>query len=130
LIEISHISDIRNEVFGPVLHLRKFKSSELNEVIEEINSTGFGLTFGIQTRIEERIHSVSSAVNVGNIYANRTTIGAQVGCQPFGGEGRSGTGFKAGGPYYLLRFCSERVLTINTAAIGGNLDLLNGSSYQ
>lgn len=124
IFEISHISDLEKENFGPMLHLRKFKANEFEQVVTEINSTGYGLTFGLQTRIEERINHISSLAAVGNFYANRTMIGAQVGTHPFGGEGNSGTGFKAGGPNYLLRFVYERVKTINTAAIGGNLELL------
>lgn len=124
IFEISHISDLEKENFGPMLHLRKFKADGFESVIAEINSTGYGLTFGLQTRIEERIDQVASLAAAGNFYANRTMIGAQVGTHPFGGEGNSGTGFKAGGPNYLLRFVHERVKTVNKAAIGGNLELL------
>ncbi|MCE2992289.1 MAG: bifunctional proline dehydrogenase/L-glutamate gamma-semialdehyde dehydrogenase PutA [Candidatus Jidaibacter sp.] len=124
IISIRGISDLMQENFGPVLHIIRYKAKELNGVIAEINATGYGLTFGLQTRIEERIQQVASKVHAGNFYANRTIIGAMVGTQPFGGENNSGTGFKAGGPYYLFKFMNERVVTINTTAIGGNLDLL------
>jgi RHH-type proline utilization regulon transcriptional repressor/proline dehydrogenase/delta 1-pyrroline-5-carboxylate dehydrogenase len=124
IIEIDHISRIDKENFGPVLHLRRYKASELENVIDEINSTNFGLTFGIQTRIADKITDVASKIHAGNLYANRTIIGAQVGAHPFGGENNSGTGFKAGGPHYLYRFMNERALIINTTAIGGNIELL------
>lgn len=128
IIEISHISDLKKENFGPILHLRRFKSSQLDAAITEVNSTNFGLTFGIQTRIESKIHSIANKISAGNIYANRTIIGAQVGTHPFGGENNSGTGFKAGGPNYLSKFMNERALIINTTAIGGNLELLKTAS--
>ncbi len=124
IIKINHISDLKQENFGPILHVISFKSEELDQIIDQINSSGFGLTCGIQTRIEERIDYVASKMKVGNFYANRSIIGAQVGTHPFGGEGNSGTGFKAGGPHYLMRFMTERVKTVNTAAIGGNIELL------
>lgn len=125
ILKINSISDIKQENFGAILHIIPFKAKNIEKTIEEINSTGFGLTFGVQSRIEEKIHFVAGKIRAGNIYANRTTIGAQVGTHPFGGENLSGTGFKAGGPHYLLRFLVERTLTINTTAIGGNIDLLN-----
>lgn len=124
IIQINHIRDLKQENFGPILHVISFKSEQLDQVIADINSTNFGLTFGIQTRIEERIDYIAKKIKVGNLYANRSIIGAQVSTHPFGGEGNSGTGFKAGGPHYLLRFMTERVKTINTAAIGGNIELL------
>lgn len=125
IIKIENINDIGGEVFGPILHVKTFKSTELDAVIDEINSTGFGLTFGVHSRIESKIEKIQSAINAGNIYVNRSTIGAQVETQPFGGEGLSGTGFKAGGPHYLLKFCTERVVCNNTAAVGGNIDLMS-----
>lgn len=121
---ISSIAVLKEEVFGPVLHIVRYKAKDLDKVIEQINSSGFGLTFGIQSRIDEKIHYLSARVKAGNIYVNRNMIGAVVGVQPFGGEGLSGTGPKAGGPHYLSRFCVERTVTVNTAAVGGNLDLL------
>lgn len=124
IIKISSINDLVCENFGPVLHVISYKSNDLDMIIEEINQYGFGLTFGIQSRIESKIEYISKKIKVGNIYANRSIIGAQVESQPFGGEGLSGTGFKAGGPHYLLRFVTERVTTINLTAIGGNIDLL------
>ncbi len=122
--EINSIADLSEEVFGPVLHIIRYKHSKLKNVIAEINSTGFGLTFGMHSRIDRKILDVSRKVRAGNHYINRNMIGAVVGVQPFGGEGLSGTGPKAGGPHYLYRFASERVETINTAAIGGDIELL------
>lgn len=124
IVKINKIQDLAQENFGPILHVISYKAKNLDMVIEEINQTGYGLTFGLQTRLESRIHKVASQIKVGNFYANRTMIGAQVGTHPFGGENNSGTGFKAGGPYYLLKFLTERIKTINTTAIGGNLQLL------
>jgi RHH-type proline utilization regulon transcriptional repressor/proline dehydrogenase/delta 1-pyrroline-5-carboxylate dehydrogenase len=125
MFEIKSISELPQEVFGPVLHVIRYKASELEKVCDEINSTGYGLTFGLQSRIEDHVDLVKERIHAGNIYVNRSMIGATVGVQPFGGEGLSGTGPKAGGPHYLLRFVTERTHTINTAAIGGNLELLS-----
>jgi RHH-type proline utilization regulon transcriptional repressor/proline dehydrogenase/delta 1-pyrroline-5-carboxylate dehydrogenase len=113
------------EVFGPVLHLIRFQGSTLDSVIERINGMGYGLTLGIHSRIQRTIDRIVSRARVGNIYVNRNQIGAVVGVQPFGGEGLSGTGPKVGGPHYLLRFATERTISINTAAIGGNAALLS-----
>ena len=124
IIEVNSIKDIPDEKFGPILHVAKYKSEKLDDVIKEINDYGFGLTFGIHSRIESRIEYIRSRIKAGNIYANRSIVGAKVESQPFGGENRSGTGFKAGGPHYLLRFMLERTMSINTTAIGGNIDLL------
>ncbi|PID35844.1 MAG: bifunctional proline dehydrogenase/L-glutamate gamma-semialdehyde dehydrogenase [Rhodobacterales bacterium] len=104
LIRIDGIGDLEREVFGPVLHLATFRSDQLDEVIDAINTTGYGLTFGLQTRIDDRVQHVADRIHAGNIYVNRNQIGAIVGSQPFGGEGLSGTGPKAGGPLYLSRF--------------------------
>ena len=104
VIAINGIGDLTEEVFGPVLHVAQFKSDELDQVIDDINASGFGLTFGIHTRIDDRVTDVTGKLNVGNIYVNRNQIGAVVGSQPFGGEGLSGTGPKAGGPNYVKRF--------------------------
>lgn len=104
LLSISGIGDLSEEVFGPVLHVATFKAAQLDRVIEAVNGTGFGLTFGLHTRIDDRVQEVTSAVKVGNAYVNRNQIGAVVGSQPFGGEGLSGTGPKAGGPHYLDAF--------------------------
>lgn len=106
LIEITGIGDLEQEIFGPVLHVARFKSQDLDRVIGDINATGYGLTFGLHTRIDDRVQHVCDAVHAGNIYVNRNQIGAIVGSQPFGGEGLSGTGPKAGGPNYLARFCA------------------------
>jgi RHH-type transcriptional regulator, proline utilization regulon repressor / proline dehydrogenase / delta 1-pyrroline-5-carboxylate dehydrogenase len=96
-------------------------------VVRQINALGYGLTFGVQTRIDGRAQQLAHAARVGNVYVNRNMIGAVVGVQPFGGEGLSGTGPKAGGPHYLYRFCAEQTVTVNTAAAGGNVALLAGS---
>ncbi|HYN00423.1 MAG TPA: aldehyde dehydrogenase family protein, partial [Aestuariivirgaceae bacterium] len=96
----------------------------LDQVIAAINQTGYGLTLGIHSRIEETIEEIRSQVRAGNVYVNRNIIGAVVGVQPFGGEGLSGTGPKAGGPNYLVRFALEKSVSVNTAAIGGNASLL------
>ena len=106
LIEIPGIKALQQEVFGPVLHVVRFKASEIDQVIADINATGYGLTFGLHTRIDDRVQHITEAVHAGNIYVNRNQIGAIVGSQPFGGEGLSGTGPKAGGPNYMARFCA------------------------
>jgi RHH-type proline utilization regulon transcriptional repressor/proline dehydrogenase/delta 1-pyrroline-5-carboxylate dehydrogenase len=126
IIEIDSINDVPDEKFGPILHVIKYKSTKLDDIIAEINNYGFGLTFGIHTRIEEKIEYIRSKIKAGNIYANRSIVGAKVESQPFGGENKSGTGFKAGGPNYLLRFMLERTTSVNLTAIGGNIDLLKG----
>lgn len=128
IIEINSINDLQKENFGPILHICKYKLSDLDNVIEEINNYGYGLTFGIQSRIDSRIKYISTAMNMGNIYINRSIIGAQVESHPFGGENKSGTGFKAGGPHYLLRFMTERSVSINLTAVGGNVELLSQES--
>ena len=104
LIKVGGIADMEREIFGPVLHIATFKSKDIDKIIDAINSTGYGLTFGLQTRIDDRVQHVSDRIEAGNIYVNRNQIGAIVGSQPFGGEGLSGTGPKAGGPNYLARF--------------------------
>jgi RHH-type proline utilization regulon transcriptional repressor/proline dehydrogenase/delta 1-pyrroline-5-carboxylate dehydrogenase len=124
LFEIAHINDIGPEQFGPILHVIRYDDTKLDSVIDEINSTGYGLTFGLHSRIVQTQDAIISRIKAGNCYINRNMIGATVGVQPFGGEGLSGTGPKAGGPHYLLRFIAERTVTVNTTAIGGNLDLL------
>ncbi|MBO9451482.1 bifunctional proline dehydrogenase/L-glutamate gamma-semialdehyde dehydrogenase PutA [Tropicibacter sp. R16_0] len=106
LIKVSGIGDLEREVFGPVLHVARFKAQDLDRVIDDINATGYGLTFGLHTRIDDRVQHVTDAIHAGNIYVNRNQIGAIVGSQPFGGEGLSGTGPKAGGPNYMTRFCA------------------------
>jgi len=123
--EIPSLSMLTQEVFGPVLHVIRYSANQLDAVINAINSTHYGLTLGIHSRIEEKADYIQRQAHVGNIYVNRNMIGASVGVQPFGGEGLSGTGPKAGGPHYLYRFCTERVLTTNCSAIGGNTRLLS-----
>ena len=115
----------RTEVFGPILHVAVYRQNELASVLEWIRATGYGLTLGIHSRIQGFVDEVVRAAHVGTIYVNRSMIGAVVGVQPFGGEGLSGTGPKAGGPHYLLRFATERTLSVNTAAVGGVTELLN-----
>jgi RHH-type transcriptional regulator, proline utilization regulon repressor / proline dehydrogenase / delta 1-pyrroline-5-carboxylate dehydrogenase len=122
--ELSSLSQLTREVFGPVLHVLRFEASELDRTIDAINATGYGLTLGIHSRIDSTIEKIARRVRAGNCYVNRSMIGAVVGVQPFGGEGLSGTGPKAGGPHYLLRFANERTLTVNTTAAGGNASLL------
>ncbi|MFK8013091.1 MAG: bifunctional proline dehydrogenase/L-glutamate gamma-semialdehyde dehydrogenase PutA [Marinicellaceae bacterium] len=122
--EIQSLKLLKEEVFGPFLHVIRYKAKDLDRVINEINETGYGLTFGIHSRINETIEYVSSRIRVGNCYINRSTIGAVVGVHPFGGMGLSGTGPKAGGPAYLESFVTEKTITNNIAAVGGNADLL------
>src|SRR5258706_588912 len=125
--EIGSIREIPGERFGPILHIVRFALDDLDRVIEEINAMGYGLTMGVHTRVDSRAEHIRARSAVGNLYVNRNMIGAVVGVQPFGGEGLSGTGPKAGGPNYLVRFTTERVFTVNTAAAGGDLGLLTGS---
>ena len=123
--ELADLSLLEREVFGPVLHVIRFAGKELDQVLDSINSTGYGLTLGIHTRIEEKARYITERVRVGNSYINRAMTGAVVGVQPFGGEGLSGTGPKAGGPHYLLRLVTERTLSIDTTAAGGNATLMS-----
>ena len=122
-IEVRCIADVSAEIFGPVLQIVRWRGDPI-AVVEQVNALGYGLTFGIQTRIDSRAQALAAAAHVGNVYINRNTIGAVVGVQPFGGEGLSGTGPKAGGPLYLYRFCAEQTVTVNTTAAGGNASLL------
>nr|WP_234026260.1 bifunctional proline dehydrogenase/L-glutamate gamma-semialdehyde dehydrogenase PutA [Qipengyuania thermophila] len=124
IIEVPTIAAIDRENFGPVLHVVRFRSDQLAEVIADINATGYGLTLGLHSRIAATARLVERQARVGNLYVNRNQIGAVVESQPFGGEGLSGTGPKAGGPHYLLRFATERVTTTDTTAAGGNASLL------
>src|SRR5690606_33690948 len=119
-VEIPSLSVVAEENFGPILHVVRYKAKELDKVIAEINATGYGLTLGVHSRVDSEADYIAKNIKVGNAYINRNMIGAVVGVQPFGGQGLSGTGPKAGGPHYLLRFATERTLTINTAAVGGN----------
>ncbi|WP_234446545.1 bifunctional proline dehydrogenase/L-glutamate gamma-semialdehyde dehydrogenase PutA [Luteimonas sp. MC1750] len=122
--EIDSIGRLERENFGPALHVVRWKASELDQVVDAINATGFGLTLGIHSRIDQTVERIVARAKVGNIYVNRNQIGAVVGVQPFGGQGLSGTGPKAGGPHYLPRFATEKTVTINTTAAGGNASLL------
>jgi len=126
IIEISSIHELKRENFGPVLHIVRWQAGNLAGVIDEINSTGFGLTLGLHSRIDSVRRFIEAHAKVGNMYVNRNQIGAVVGSQPFGGEALSGTGPKAGGPHYLPRFAIERVVTVDTTAAGGNASLLAG----
>lgn len=123
--EIDSLKQLTKEEFGPILHVIRFKGNELDKVIADINATGYGLTLGIHSRIEATVAYIHQRLRVGNTYVNRNMIGAVVGVQPFGGEGLSGTGPKAGGPDYIRRLCTERTLTINTTAAGGNASLMS-----
>ncbi len=125
IYELASIAMLTREVFGPVLHVVQFDGDQLNDVCDQINAKGFGLTLGLHTRIESVVRQVRKRMKVGNLYVNRNQIGAVVGAQPFGGEGLSGTGPKAGGPHYLARFAVERVCSIDTTASGGNAALLS-----
>jgi RHH-type transcriptional regulator, proline utilization regulon repressor / proline dehydrogenase / delta 1-pyrroline-5-carboxylate dehydrogenase len=122
--EIDSIDQLEGEVFGPILHVLRYRARDLDTLIDRINATGYGLTLGVHSRIDRAQQYIASRVHVGNAYVNRNMTGAVVGVQPFGGEGLSGTGPKAGGPHYLYRMCTERTLTVNTAAVGGNASLL------
>ncbi len=123
-VQIDSISRLTREWFGPILHVVTYKSRDLEHLVDSINATGYGLTFGIHSRIDSTVKRVAARVAAGNVYVNRNIIGAIVGTQPFGGCGLSGTGPKAGGPHYLHRYAHERTLTVNTSAVGGNASLL------
>ncbi|TVQ84249.1 MAG: bifunctional proline dehydrogenase/L-glutamate gamma-semialdehyde dehydrogenase PutA [Micavibrio sp.] len=123
--EIKDLSVLEEEHFGPILHVIRYKSRDLDKVVDAINATGFGLTFGVHTRVEHTMRQLTARVNAGNCYVNRSMIGAVVGVQPFGGQGLSGTGPKAGGPHYLLRYLTEKTLTVDTTASGGNATLVS-----
>ncbi|MSP48057.1 MAG: bifunctional proline dehydrogenase/L-glutamate gamma-semialdehyde dehydrogenase PutA [Alphaproteobacteria bacterium] len=124
-VEIDSIRRLPGEVFGPILHVVRYRARDLDRILAEIRATGFGLTLGIHSRIDGTVDRVIRAVGVGNTYVNRNMIGAVVGVQPFGGERLSGTGPKAGGPFYLHRFATERIISIDTTAAGGNASLLS-----
>jgi len=124
LYEIGSLSELNRENFGPILHVIRFDGEKLGKVVEEINATGYGLTLGLQSRIDSVRDFVEEHARVGNFYVNRNQIGAVVESQPFGGEGLSGTGPKAGGPHYVARFATERVTCIDTTAAGGNASLM------
>ncbi|MEY3138741.1 MAG: hypothetical protein RL580_2473, partial [Pseudomonadota bacterium] len=125
LIELSDVEDLREEAFGPILHVIRYRAQELPQLLAAIRANGYGLTLGVQTRLEYTRQRAFADSLAGNVYVNRNMIGAVVGVQPFGGTGLSGTGPKAGGPHYLTRLTTERVLTVNTTATGGNTALLS-----
>jgi RHH-type transcriptional regulator, proline utilization regulon repressor / proline dehydrogenase / delta 1-pyrroline-5-carboxylate dehydrogenase len=124
-VEIESLASMQREVFGPVVHLLKYRARDLDAVLAAVNALGYGLTLGIHTRIDGLAQRIARGLRVGNVYINRNMIGAVVGVQPFGGMGLSGTGPKAGGPHYLHRLATEQTITTNTAAIGGNAGLLS-----
>ncbi|WP_439396537.1 bifunctional proline dehydrogenase/L-glutamate gamma-semialdehyde dehydrogenase PutA [Bradyrhizobium sp. PMVTL-01] len=126
IFELRAAGQLTAEVFGPILHVVRYRAENLERVLQAIERTGYGLTLGVHSRIDDTIEAIIERVQVGNIYVNRNMIGAVVGVQPFGGNGLSGTGPKAGGPHYLARFATEQTVTINTAAAGGNAALLAG----
>jgi RHH-type transcriptional regulator, proline utilization regulon repressor / proline dehydrogenase / delta 1-pyrroline-5-carboxylate dehydrogenase len=124
IFELSRAEDLTEEIFGPILHVVRYRADQLDRVLRSIENSGYGLTLGIHSRIDDTIDAVIERLAVGNIYVNRNMIGAVVGVQPFGGHGLSGTGPKAGGPHYLARFATEQTVTVNTAAAGGNAALM------
>ncbi|HEX9212807.1 MAG TPA: bifunctional proline dehydrogenase/L-glutamate gamma-semialdehyde dehydrogenase PutA [Bradyrhizobium sp.] len=126
IFELKEASQLTEEVFGPILHVVRYRAENLERILQAIEHTGYGLTLGVHSRIDDTVEAIIDRVQVGNIYVNRNMIGAVVGVQPFGGNGLSGTGPKAGGPHYLARFATEQTVTINTAAAGGNAALLAG----
>jgi len=126
VFELASADQLTEEVFGPILHVVRYGANDLEEVLGAIERSGYALTLGIHSRIDDMIEAIVNRLPVGNVYVNRNIIGAVVGVQPFGGFGLSGTGPKAGGPHYLARFATEQTVTINTAAAGGNAALLSG----
>jgi RHH-type proline utilization regulon transcriptional repressor/proline dehydrogenase/delta 1-pyrroline-5-carboxylate dehydrogenase len=126
IFELRDASELGEEIFGPILHVVRYRATALDRALDAIAATGYGLTLGIHSRIDDTVDTIVARLPVGNVYVNRNMIGAVVGVQPFGGFGLSGTGPKAGGPHYLTCFATEQTLTINTAAAGGNAALLAG----
>ncbi len=124
-VALPALAALEREVFGPIVHVVPYRAEELDRVVDELNSLGYGLTLGIHTRIDTVAERIAARARIGNIYINRNMIGAVVGVQPFGGCGLSGTGPKAGGPHYLARFGTEQTISTNTAAVGGNASLLS-----
>ena len=125
LVRLDRIEDLTQEYFGPILHVATWEAGQLSETIARVNAKGYGLTMGLHSRIARSAEVVEAEARVGNLYINRSMIGAVVGSQPFGGEGLSGTGPKAGGPHYLYRFCAERSVSVDTTSAGGNATLLS-----
>jgi RHH-type proline utilization regulon transcriptional repressor/proline dehydrogenase/delta 1-pyrroline-5-carboxylate dehydrogenase len=126
IFELASAGQLTEEVFGPILHVVRYAAPDFDKVLRAIEATGYGLTLGIHSRIDDTVEDVVARLQVGNIYVNRNMIGAVVGVQPFGGFGLSGTGPKAGGSHYLARFATEQTVSINTAAAGGNATLMAG----
>jgi RHH-type proline utilization regulon transcriptional repressor/proline dehydrogenase/delta 1-pyrroline-5-carboxylate dehydrogenase len=124
IIALTSARDLAEEVFGPVLHVVRWRADALDRLLDDIAASGYGLTLGIHSRIDDTAEHIVRRLANGNVYVNRNMIGAVVGTQPLGGSGLSGTGPKAGGPNYLRRFATEQVVTVNTAAAGGNASLL------
>jgi RHH-type proline utilization regulon transcriptional repressor/proline dehydrogenase/delta 1-pyrroline-5-carboxylate dehydrogenase len=125
IIRLDSCEELTEEWFGPILHVATWQAGTLPELVRRINASGYGLTMGLHSRIASVVETVRTEARVGNLYVNRTMIGAVVGAQPFGGEGLSGTGPKAGGPHYLPRFAVERAVSIDTTSSGGNASLLS-----
>ncbi len=125
IVEIDSAGRLEREVFGPILHVVRWPADRLDAVLDEIAATGYALTLGIHSRIDDTVGHILARLGVGNSYVNRNMIGAVVGAQPFGGERLSGTGPKAGGPRYLHRFATERTVSVDTTAAGGNASLLS-----
>jgi RHH-type proline utilization regulon transcriptional repressor/proline dehydrogenase/delta 1-pyrroline-5-carboxylate dehydrogenase len=124
IVALDRACDLKEEVFGPILHVVRWRADALDALLDDIATNGYGLTLGIHSRIDATVDRIVARLANGNVYVNRNIIGAVVGTQPFGGTGLSGTGPKAGGPHYLHRFAREQVVTVNTAASGGNASLL------
>jgi len=130
IIEIDNLFEVKEEIFGPVIHIYKYKADKIEQLVSDINKMNYGLTLGIQSRIENTINYIFNNANIGNIYINRNIVGAVVGVQPFGGRGLSGTGPKAGGPNYLMKFSNEKTYSYDTTAAGGNASLFMMSENQ
>jgi RHH-type proline utilization regulon transcriptional repressor/proline dehydrogenase/delta 1-pyrroline-5-carboxylate dehydrogenase len=126
IFELADAGQLTEEAFGPILHVVRYPADNLERVLRAVERTGYGLTLGVHSRIDDTVEAIIARLAVGNVYVNRNMIGAVVGVQPFGGSGLSGTGPKAGGPHYLARFAAEQTVTVNTAAAGGNAALLAG----
>jgi RHH-type transcriptional regulator, proline utilization regulon repressor / proline dehydrogenase / delta 1-pyrroline-5-carboxylate dehydrogenase len=125
IFELADAAQLTEEVFGPVLHVVRYPADQFDRVLQSIEGSGYGLTLGIHSRIDDTVDAAIERLSVGNVYINRSMIGAVVGVQPFGGNGLSGTGPKAGGPHYLMRFATEQTVSVNTAAAGGNAALMS-----
>ena len=130
IIEINNLREVKEEIFGPVIHVYRYQADKIEQLVKDINSMNYGLTLGIQSRIENTINYIFNNANIGNIYINRNIVGAVVGVQPFGGRGLSGTGPKAGGPNYLMKFVNEKSYSYDTTAAGGNATLFMMSENQ